>query len=554
MASFGCKQPDKTGLWTPIPEFNQPTEIMPGENIDCYSRRAGSQSGLKNDVAEKIPDKIDNLSVTSDLALKVDVTFKLTPGSTRTATVWELKIGKDSASRNTLASTLPELTFVPSTGKLSGTVTEAHANINYKVLITAKDGTGDIDSREFNFFPKKATKDGTIKFVFPYSPGRRITCGFGPRKPPAQGASSNHHGIDISQAGGELGDILAAADGTVVKAGPASGFGRWVVIEHTDSAGTLVATTVYAHMSEIYVKVGQKVGAGQKIAKEGNAGIGSGAHLHFELHKGKFKNPIDPMPYLNGTMQIADNNIPGKEGEPDPATFKTVTNENTGMTTDEVKNANQDCPVVAGGDVNKQAPPSSTTNPEPDTIAEPSPTKNNINKNRAACAPAQTASNVTFVLSEIDRALNEDPSLTAEDKKFIKQVAKIESGFDPYAKNPTSSATGLFQFLDKIATHFYAEINVPATCANRCNPYYATKAMIAFVKSAFKPYYAAYLASGKTKLAGKTIKQTEHSARYPSLTQGEFWYGLLHHDGVGTAVSGVDKGGIDYWRKKIREG
>jgi len=106
--------------------------------------------------------------------------------------------------------------------------------------------------------------------------------------------------------------------------------------------------------------------------------------------------------------------------------------------------------------------------------------------------------------------------------------------------------------LDKIAVKYYGVIGVPATCKNRCDPYYATKAMIKFYTQEFRPYWNGYNNSGKTKIAGKTIKETSWSAKYPQLTQGEFMYGLIHHDGVGTAVSGIDKQGVDYWRKKIR--
>ena len=156
------------------------------------------------------------------------------------------------------------------------------------------------------------------------------------------------------------------------------------------------------------------------------------------------------------------------------------------------------------------------------------------------------------VRAEMDRAFAEEPSLTAEDRKFLIQVATIESNLDPYAKNRGSSATGLYQMLDKTAVKYYGVIGIPATCENRCNPYYATKAMIKFYTQEFRTYWAGYLESGKTKIANKAIKPTAWSAKYASFTQGEFMYGLIHHDGVGNAVAGVDRQGVDYWRRKIR--
>lgn len=536
--SCGCIKPDTTSLWTPIPEYRQPTDIQRGENIDCYAKRAGSQSGLKNDVAEQIPNRIENTSLTSDLNLNVDTQFKLTDTSTRVATEWSATINSQP-----LTDVLPELQFDISTGKLSGTVSQEHANKNYKVLIAAIDGEGEIDSREFNFYPKQGSKDDTIKFIFPL-PGGVVTCKFGPRNPPAAGASSMHKGIDCALPGRKITDIVAAADGTVVKCGPARGFGNWVVIEHRNAGGNLVATTVYGHMSKIYVAVGQKVSAGQKIALEGNEGIGSGAHLHFEIHKGSWGNPVDPMPYLNGTFEAASDNIPGQSGEPVESSKKTVTNSNVGMTNGEAT-AGNDCPALIPNQPQ-------VTSPEPEAMPDPPSGHNNVTKNRSACAPENDVPNTDFVLAEIRRACNEDPELNADDKKFIEVVAKIESSFDPYAKNPTSSATGLYQMLDSIATKYYGLIGVSPTCANRCNPYYATKAMIKFYKNELKNYWTGFVNSGKTKIANKPIKDTPHSARYASLTQGEFMYGLVHHDGVGNAVNGIDKQGIAYYQSKVR--
>jgi hypothetical protein len=131
-------------------------------------------------------------------------------------------------------------------------------------------------------------------------------------------------------------------------------------------------------------------------------------------------------------------------------------------------------------------------------------------------------------------------------------LAKIESGYDPYAKNPTSSATGLYQMLDSTASAFYKKASIEPSCENRSDAYSATKAMIVFYKQQLKPFWNGYQSSGQTKIAGKTIIPTAHSARYPSLTRGEFMYGLIHHDGVGNAVKGVDYQGVDYWRSKIR--
>jgi murein DD-endopeptidase MepM/ murein hydrolase activator NlpD len=100
-----------------------------------------------------------------------------------------------------------------------------------------------------------------------------------------------HLGIDIA---GPIGTpILSAADGVVIEAGPASGFGLWVRVQHED--GTI---TVYGHLDTFSVREGQQVKAGQQIARMGNRGFSTGPHLHFEVwNPGGQK--INPLQWLN---------------------------------------------------------------------------------------------------------------------------------------------------------------------------------------------------------------------------------------------------------------
>jgi murein DD-endopeptidase MepM/ murein hydrolase activator NlpD len=110
------------------------------------------------------------------------------------------------------------------------------------------------------------------------------TSGFGAR----WGAS--HNGVDIANAIGT--PILSVEDGVVVEAGPASGFGLWVRVQHTD--GTI---TVYGHVNEILAQKGQQVHAGDQIATMGNRGQSTGPHLHFEVWQNGSQK-IDPAPWL----------------------------------------------------------------------------------------------------------------------------------------------------------------------------------------------------------------------------------------------------------------
>lgn len=90
-----------------------------------------------------------------------------------------------------------------------------------------------------------------------------------------------HTGVDWDAPEGS--PILAAFAGTVYSVGnDERGYGRNVLIEHAN--GTVA---LYAHMSEILVKEGDYVNTGKIIGKVGNTGRSTGAHLHFELRKGK---------------------------------------------------------------------------------------------------------------------------------------------------------------------------------------------------------------------------------------------------------------------------
>ncbi|WP_084510217.1 M23 family metallopeptidase [Nocardia lijiangensis] len=99
-----------------------------------------------------------------------------------------------------------------------------------------------------------------------------------------------HYGVDFSD---QLGaPIHSVSNGTVIEAGPASGFGLWVRVLQDD--GT---TAVYGHVNDMFVAEGQRVRAGDVIASVGNRGQSTGPHLHLEIwDQGGAK--IDPLPYL----------------------------------------------------------------------------------------------------------------------------------------------------------------------------------------------------------------------------------------------------------------
>ena len=102
-----------------------------------------------------------------------------------------------------------------------------------------------------------------------------------------------HAGVDIAAPIGT--PVYTPEDGIVLQAGPASGFGLAVAVQHGD--GTI---TVYGHVNQMFVSAGQVVQAGQQIAEVGNRGQSTGPHLHFEVHTGGlYANRGNPVPWLS---------------------------------------------------------------------------------------------------------------------------------------------------------------------------------------------------------------------------------------------------------------
>jgi len=129
------------------------------------------------------------------------------------------------------------------------------------------------------------TSTGGSSLRWPCPASGRITSGYGNRKSPTAGASSNHKGIDISASTGS--SIVAAAGGTVSIATYSYSAGNYVVLNHGNGL-----STVYMHCSQLLVSAGDTVKAGQTIAKVGSTGYSTGSHLHFAVRKnGSYVNP-----------------------------------------------------------------------------------------------------------------------------------------------------------------------------------------------------------------------------------------------------------------------
>ena len=142
---------------------------------------------------------------------------------------------------------------------------------------------GDID----NLLSRK-------KYFFRYTPSIYPTDGwvtsyYGPRKSHYAKRIKMHEGIDIGAPSGF--PINATADGVISYAGKKPGFGNFIKIKHGYGI-----ETIYAHAKKLFVKSGQKIKRGQKIASVGSTGYSTGPHVHYEVRVNAV--PVDPLYFI----------------------------------------------------------------------------------------------------------------------------------------------------------------------------------------------------------------------------------------------------------------
>lgn len=141
-----------------------------------------------------------------------------------------------------------------------------------------------------------------LRALMPFMPLRKPLAGeasvaspFGYRRDPFLGLPALHTGVDLMQAYGA--EILATGAGRVSHAGAMGGYGDMVEIDH--GAGL---TTRYAHMSEILVKEGQTVAAGEVLGRLGSTGRSTGPHLHYEVRIDG--EPVDPERFIRAGAEL----------------------------------------------------------------------------------------------------------------------------------------------------------------------------------------------------------------------------------------------------------
>ena len=115
-----------------------------------------------------------------------------------------------------------------------------------------------------------------VPFGFPIDAENYLTSAYGRRKDPFTKRPSMHSGMDMASY--RLAPIVATANGKISFVGRRAGYGRVVEIDHGYGFKTR-----YAHLDKSYVKRGQKIEKGEKIAGMGSTGRSTSTHLHYEI-------------------------------------------------------------------------------------------------------------------------------------------------------------------------------------------------------------------------------------------------------------------------------
>lgn len=114
----------------------------------------------------------------------------------------------------------------------------------------------------------------------------RVSSGYGMRFHPVTGQHKAHLGVDYAAPTGT--PVRTVGDGTVEFAGVQGGYGNVIYVRHRNNQ-----VTVYAHLSRIFVRKGQRVDQGERIGAVGSTGVSTGPHLHFEFRdNGQHRDPL----------------------------------------------------------------------------------------------------------------------------------------------------------------------------------------------------------------------------------------------------------------------
>lgn len=228
------------------------------------------QYKIMNDRMDKVQKVLEDVQDRDDNIYRVIFEAEPVPSEVR-------KAGFGGANRYEQLERLPNSSIVVNTAKRLDEITSQ--------LVVQSKSYDEV----FKMAKNKEKLIASIPAIQPvdFHDLRRIGSLFGYRTDPFYKVMKFHEGIDFTAAVGT--PIYATGDGVISEAEYNSGgYGNKIIINHGYSY-----ETVYAHLSKIKVKVGQRVKRGEIIGLMGNTGKSTAPHLHYEVHKaGISMNPI----------------------------------------------------------------------------------------------------------------------------------------------------------------------------------------------------------------------------------------------------------------------
>lgn len=276
------------GLPAALAEFTPPSAVVSSFDLTEYGVQTQISEKPRDQVITYVVEKGDTLArISEKFAVSVD-TIK-----------WSNDLKRDSLSVGQELKIPPVTGIVHKVreGETIYSIAKKYKTDAQKIVNFPFNDFSDLDTFALNIGQTLIVPDGVqpqapaiIRPLPPIAAG-----GTGQFLWPAGGLITQypvwyHMALDIANPG--LPGIAASDEGAVsVVEYLRYGYGQHIIVDHGNGLSTL-----YAHLSEIYVKPGDRVARGQIIGKMGSTGRSSGSHLHFELRKNGVS--VDPRPFL----------------------------------------------------------------------------------------------------------------------------------------------------------------------------------------------------------------------------------------------------------------
>ena len=279
------------GVKGALADFTPPSAVVTSLDLSAY--------GVQTQVSDKPRDQIITYSIQKgDTLSTVAQKFGVSVDTIK----WQNNIKSDSLSIGDQLKIPPVTGIVHkvSEGETIYSIAKKYKTEPQKILNFPFNDFADLDTFALSVGQSLIVPDGVmpeaVRLIAPsYSFSQLAAGGTGQFSWPTNGLVTQypiwyHMAFDIANPSQP--PITAAGEGTVILVEYLTyGYGRHAIIDHGNGLSTL-----YAHMTEIYVKAGDKVGRGQVIGKMGSTGRSTGTHLHFEVRKNG--TPVSPASFL----------------------------------------------------------------------------------------------------------------------------------------------------------------------------------------------------------------------------------------------------------------